>query len=56
VIGMPVVHVVPQGTFYDRFKSKNKLGWQHKVPKLSNDRVVLDDLLSIINEKNMGKD
>ncbi|NCO97609.1 GH3 auxin-responsive promoter family protein [bacterium] len=26
VIGMPIVHVVPQGTFYNRFKSKNKLG------------------------------
>jgi len=56
VIGMPIVHVVPQGTFYNRFKSKNKLGWQHKVPKLSNDRVVLDDLLSIIDDKNTGKD
>lgn len=48
VIWMPIVHIVPQWTFYKWLKSKNKLGWQHKVPKLSNDRVVLDDLLSLI--------
>ena len=51
VIGMPVVHVVKQWTFYDRFKSKNKLGWQHKLPKLCNDRSILDDLLPMIDGK-----
>jgi len=51
VIGMPIVHIVKQWTFYERFKSKNKLGWQHKLPKLSNDRSVLDELLPIIYGK-----
>gem|GEM_PF-6514733 len=26
VIGMPIVHMVSQGTFYNRLRSKNKLG------------------------------
>lgn len=51
VIGMPIVHIVKQWTFYERFKSKNKLGGQHKVPKLANDRIVLDDLLAMIEWK-----
>jgi hypothetical protein len=48
VIGMPIVHAVPQWTFYEWLKSKNKLGGQHKVPKLANDRKILDDILSQI--------
>ena len=48
VLGEPVVHCVKQGTFYDRMKSKNKLGGQHKVPKVSNDRKNIDELLDIV--------
>lgn len=51
VIGMPIIHMVKQWTFYQWFKSKNKLGWQHKVPKLSNDRIILDDLLSMLTKE-----
>ncbi|MEM6830469.1 MAG: GH3 auxin-responsive promoter family protein [Bacteroidota bacterium] len=42
----PVVHTVEPGTFYDWMKSREKLGGQHKVPRLSNDRKFLDDLLA----------
>ena len=42
----PIIHVVPEKTFYYWMKSKGKLGGQHKVPRLSNTREYLDELLS----------
>jgi len=41
---VPVIHSLPQGTFYNWLKSKGKLGGQHKVPRLSNDRKLLDEI------------
>ncbi|MEP1033929.1 GH3 auxin-responsive promoter family protein [Ekhidna sp.] len=41
----PIIHVVPQNTFYNWMKSRGKLGGQHKVPRLSNNREYLDQLL-----------
>lgn len=46
---MPVIHSAPAGTFYNWLKSKGKLGGQHKVPRLSNDRTYLDDILTLLN-------
>ena len=46
---MPTVHIAPDGLFYNWLKSKGKLGGQHKVPRLSNDRKLLEELLSMIN-------
>ena len=34
-----------KGLFNDWLKSKNKLGGQHKIPRLSNSRRNLDDML-----------
>lgn len=45
---MPVVHAVHKGVFNAWLKSKGKLGGQHKVPRLSNDRTYLDEILSFI--------
>ncbi|MEN8248713.1 MAG: GH3 auxin-responsive promoter family protein [Bacteroidota bacterium] len=45
----PVVHAVPQGTFYNWMKKRGKLGGQNKVPRLSNNREFLDDILEMIN-------
>ena len=42
---MPKVHCAPEGTFYKWMKKRGKLGGQHKVPRLSNNREYLDDLL-----------
>lgn len=39
---------VPAGTFDLWLKSKGKLGGQHKVPRLSNDRKIVDDILNNI--------
>jgi hypothetical protein len=42
---MPVIRVMQTGTFDDWLRSKNKLGGQHKVPRLANDRGFLEDIL-----------
>lgn len=44
---MPVVHAVKKGTFNQWLRSKGKLGGQHKVPRLSNERALLEEILSI---------
>lgn len=41
----PIIHPVPPKTFYHWMKERGKLGGQHKVPRLSNDRSYLDELL-----------
>ncbi|MFN4300015.1 MAG: GH3 auxin-responsive promoter family protein [Thermaurantimonas sp.] len=45
----PIIHRAPQHFFYNWLKSKNKLGGQNKVPKLKNDRSILDELLPLIS-------
>ena len=42
---MPVVNALPKGVFTEWLRSKGKLGGQHKVPRLSNDRTLLEDIL-----------
>ncbi len=42
---MPKVHVAREHLFYDWLKSKDKLGGQHKIPRLSNKREYIDELL-----------
>lgn len=43
--------VAREGAFYDWLKQKGKLGGQHKIPRLSNDRVHLEELLAVNNNK-----
>lgn len=42
---MPIINVATAGTFNKWLKSIGKLGGQHKVPRLSNDRVLLDEIV-----------
>ena len=44
---MPKVHLARQKLFYDWLKQKNKLGGQHKVPRLSNKRDFMEELLHL---------
>ncbi len=44
----PLVHVAPEGTFYNWMKNRGKLGGQHKVPRLANDRVYIEEILKMI--------
>jgi hypothetical protein len=41
---MPVVHVLPPGTFTEWLRSKGKVGGQHKVPRLSNERQYIEQI------------
>ena len=48
----PLVHVVEDGTFYNWMKSRGKLGGQHKVPRLANDRNYVEEILKMISTEN----
>ncbi|MNX88751.1 GH3 auxin-responsive promoter [compost metagenome] len=45
---MPIVHPVPKGSFNAWLKSKGKLGGQNKVPRLSNERKFVEEILSFL--------
>jgi hypothetical protein len=47
---LPTVRKVPSGTFYSWMKRRGKLGGQHKVPRLSNTREYVDDILAMLEE------
>jgi hypothetical protein len=44
---MPIVNAVKRGTFNQWLKNKGKLGGQHKVPRLSNERILVEEILTI---------
>lgn len=45
---MPKVTAVPALTFHEWLKSKGKLGGQNKVPRLSNDRKIIEEIKSMM--------
>ena len=49
VLQRPEVIIVPHRTFYNWLKMKGKLGGQHKVPRLSNDRMIINEILEMIS-------
>jgi hypothetical protein len=46
-LGKPIVQVMKKGIFTEWLRSKGKLGGQHKIPRLSNDRNYLEEILAI---------
>ena len=44
---MPVVHAMKNGTFNAWLRSKGKVGGQHKVPRLSNERKIVEEILAL---------
>jgi hypothetical protein len=44
---MPIVRALQKGVFTEWLRSKGKLGGQHKVPRLSNERTVLEEIMAI---------
>ena len=42
---LPMVHAVHKGTFTEWLRHKGKLGGQHKIPRLSNERSMLEEIL-----------
>ena len=41
----PILHMARENLFYDWLKSKNKVGGQNKIPRLSNDRSFFEELI-----------
>jgi hypothetical protein len=52
-VGMvaPTVASLPRGTFYQWMRSAGKLGDQHKVPRVTNDRTLADQLLQVASRQ-----
>lgn len=50
-LGIPMVHAVSDGTFYAWMDKRGKLGGQNKVPRLSNTREYLDDILAMMERR-----
>lgn len=48
-LNKPTVVAVPQGTFYNWFHKKGKVGGQNKMPRLANDRKYLDEVHELIS-------
>lgn len=46
---LPLVHALEPGTFDAWLKNKGKLGGQNKVPRLSNNRIILEEILRLIH-------
>jgi hypothetical protein len=42
----PIIRKLSKGIFTSWLKNKGKLGGQHKVPRLSNDRIYIEEILS----------
>lgn len=51
VLEQPVIHNIERGVFDTWLKSIGKLGGQNKVPRLSNDRTIVEQILRIVEEK-----
>ncbi|MEO5501345.1 MAG: GH3 auxin-responsive promoter family protein [Ginsengibacter sp.] len=49
-LGMPIVHILKKGVFNMWLKKRGKLGGQHKVPRLSNNRQMLEEIIALNNE------
>jgi len=45
ILGPPKIHSLPIGTFYKWLKGKGKLGGQNKVPRLKNNRSIIEEIL-----------
>jgi hypothetical protein len=46
----PIVHSVPENTFYRWLKQKGRIGAQIKVPRLSNNRDYIEEILDLIKK------
>ncbi len=48
ILDLPELVLVPKNTFYRWLKQNNKLGGQHKVPRLSNNRKIAEEILKLV--------
>ena len=52
VLHAPIVKKMPAESFYNWLKLNNKVGGQYKIPRLSNERKILEEILQINLAKN----
>ena len=45
----PKINIAKKGLFYNLLKKNNKLGGQHKIPRLSNERTFIEELKKMNN-------
>jgi len=48
-LNFPLIHKAESGLFDKWLKMKGKLGGQHKIPRLSNDRKLLEEIKNMEN-------
>ena len=51
ILKKPIIRILPQHAFYDWMKKKEKLGGQHKVPRLANHRQYVEEILDYVYSK-----
>jgi hypothetical protein len=54
-IEQPIGHSLEPGTFDAWLKSQGKLGGQHKIPRLSNERDLIDQILLMRQRTSEGQ-
>lgn len=52
VLCLPKIRVLEQGSFLKWLSWKGKLGGQYKVPRLSNKRTIVDEIIKLIYDEN----
>jgi hypothetical protein len=50
ILREPQIIAIKKGTFYEWLKSKNKLGGQNKIPRLSNDRIWFEQIKAFVEK------
>ena len=48
-LNFPKINIAKKGLFYNWLKKNNKLGGQHKIPRLSNERTFIEELKKMNN-------
>ncbi|MFC2100531.1 GH3 auxin-responsive promoter family protein [Bacteroidota bacterium] len=51
ILREPIIKSMTKDTFYNWMKQRGKLGGQNKVPRLSNNRKYVDDILKLVNNE-----
>lgn len=52
ILHRPLIHVAPKGTFIQWLSANGHLGVQHKVPRLQNDRKIMEEILEQLTINN----
>ena len=47
VLNLPEIIVIQNNEFYMWLKQNNRLGGQYKIPRLSNDRKIVEEILAL---------